>query len=66
MITWDSLGQIVGGQNRRMRRDDVKFLEARVVDEGICLAIEKKWDNIEIETDAQSVIKQLRNEGYYW
>lgn len=49
-----------------MRRDDVKFLEARVVDEGICLAIEKKWDNIEIETDAQSVIKQLRNEGYYW
>lgn len=37
-----------------------------IVSEGIRLTIENNWEMVEIESDTQNVIRQLRKEDYHW
>lgn len=57
VVARDSTEHVIGGLNRKTFSDGVEWLEARSLLEGIKLASEKGWHNIEVESNSQVVIK---------
>lgn len=50
VVAHDSVGQVVGGLNRRIRSEGIETLEAYVILEGTRMETEKGWTSVEIES----------------
>lgn len=55
-----------GGLNRRLQSDNVDGLGAHAILEGVKLAIEKGWRQIEVESDARVVIEKINGKMEKW
>lgn len=53
----NATGQVMGGLNRRTYCSNIEGLEGQAILEDIKLAIEKGWQNLEVEMNPQIVIE---------
>lgn len=60
VIAWNSRGKIVGGMKCCSRCDAIEILEVSDVLEGLKLATEQGWQDVEVESDSNVVINQVR------
>lgn len=66
MVARDHNMNVLKGLNRRMQSEDIESLEALAIHESTRLAFEKKWNDVEIESDSSIAINNIVSEFHNW
>lgn len=61
VVARDETGALVGGRNDSCVDFGADIIEARALLSGVELAIEKGWNTVEFESDAEAVINAIKN-----
>lgn len=57
---------MIGGANLKIKSGDAETMECEAILLGVIVAIEKGWTQVEIESDSEVVINQLKDRGHHW